>query len=254
MAYEIVYYCLSHIGLVRKVNQDNYVLPDQPKPALSPAPKGVISGRITPSAHTVFGVFDGMGGEECGEMASFIAARSVYEALKDKTGGTKNPQSDRFLRECCVKANHEINSYVRRHGLHSAGTTAAMLQFSDKAIHACNIGDSRIFRLNANGFRQISEDHVFPSPKGMKAPLYQYLGLPENESVIDPKELLLKPETGDLYLIATDGLTDMVSPERMEEILKSNESTRVAEALLAETLKNGGRDNVTFIVMYLINH
>ena len=68
-----------------------------------------------------------MGGEECGEMASFIAARSVYEALKDKTGGMKNPQSDRFLRECCVKANHEINSYVRRHGLHSAGTTAAML-------------------------------------------------------------------------------------------------------------------------------
>jgi protein phosphatase len=72
--------------------------------------------------------------------------------------------------------------------------------------------------------------------------------------VIDAKELVLKPETGDLYLIATDGLTDMVSPERMEEILKSNESTRVAEALLAETLKNGGRDNVTFIVMYLINH
>ena len=115
MEYRISYWCISHIGNIRSVNQDNYICDGryiQPDDEPMDAPlTGVLSSR-TPA---LLGVFDGMGGEECGEVASYIAARN---AAAIRLG--KQPMDD--LSEFCRKANDAICKYTEQQGISSMGT------------------------------------------------------------------------------------------------------------------------------------
>lgn len=241
MQYKIHYSCLSHIGNVRSVNQDNFIcdglyMENDGTPIEFP-----LCGIKTSKEVSVFGIFDGMGGEECGEIASYIASKTAsdIEIGKDATEA---------LSKFCQKANLAICDYATLHDISSMGTTAAMLVFTEKEVALCNIGDSKIFRLCDGKLEQISMDHVAVAAFGVKPPLSQNLGIPPNELVIDPYLARGPYNDGDIYLICSDGLTDMVSVEEITEVLNSNPIEAAITTLLDKALAGGGKDNTTIIL------
>ncbi|MDO5435681.1 MAG: serine/threonine-protein phosphatase [Clostridia bacterium] len=190
----------------------------------------------------LFGVFDGMGGEERGEAAAYIAARAAAEC--EPTG---NAESMLIL---CSDINREICAFTSAHRLSACGTTAAMLLIGPDSIAGCNIGDSRIYRCKGHILTQLSEDHVWPMYPGKKPPLLQFLGMPETEMIIEPFCFTKRTFRAGMYLICSDGLTDMVPDSTIEDLLsEKNSIPEKAKHLLDAALSAGGRDNVSFILL-----
>ncbi len=242
MRYNILYSCISHIGKVRNMNQDNFICNGQVlKDAGTDEPfvlQGVSSSQGTP----LFAVFDGMGGEECGEVAARIAAETA-SCFELQTDGVQ------ALKKYCTEANDAICRYADKHGITAMGTTAAMLLFANKEILLCNIGDSKIFQISSGELRQISKDHIGVAVFGKKPPLSQNLGIPPADMIIDPFISRGAYHVGDRYLICSDGLTDMVTTDEIVAILKNNSISAASQSLLARALENGGRDNITLILL-----
>lgn len=242
MHYNIHFACISHIGNVRSINQDNFICDGRYMEVSGEKMDFPLCGTKASKENSVFGIFDGMGGEECGEIASYIASKtaSTIEIGNDATAD---------LAQFCHKANRDICDYATLHEVSAMGTTAAMLVFTDKEIALCNIGDSKIFRLNGGTLQQISKDHIAVSAFGVKPPLSQNLGIPPNELVIDPYLARGAYHDGDVYLICSDGLTDMVTTEEISEVLTTGCIQKGIETLLSKALENGGKDNVTIILL-----
>lgn len=241
MQYNILYSCVSHIGNVRSMNQDNIICD---KRFMNMNDENIVfplNGTKSSKSTALFGIFDGMGGEECGEVASYIAAQnaSALEIGKDAVFD---------LKQFCQKANTDICNYADENGISTMGTTAAMLVFTNDGITLCNIGDSKIFRFHDGILEQISKDHIVISVFGMKPPLSQNLGIPPTELVIEPYLAQGGYNDNDIYLISSDGLTDMVTTEEITEVLTTNTIEEATTELLQKALSNGGKDNISFIL------
>lgn len=241
MKYDIAYYCVSDIGKRRSVNQDNFICDGKFMELEGDTTDFPLSGTKSAKSRLLLGIFDGMGGEECGEVASYIASKTASQT--DLKG-----DAIKKLLELCQKANLDICAYIDENGLYSMGTTAAMLAFDKKGISLCNVGDSKIFRFSKGKLEQISKDHVAFAPFGVKPPLSQNLGIPPAEMLIDPYVAKGNYNDGDIYLICSDGLTDMVSLEDISKVLEDQPFDDATEILLSKALENGGRDNVTIIL------
>lgn len=241
MRYNVRYSCVSHIGNVRSVNQDNFICDGRYMEINDELVEFPLSGVKSSKETSLFGVFDGVGGEECGEIASYIAAKtaSAFEITKDAVAG---------LSQFCDKANQDICDYATSNEISAMGTTAAILAFTSNGVTLCNIGDSKIFRLCDGTLEQISKDHVAVSAFGVKPPLSQNLGIPSSELVIDPYLAQGAYNDGDIYLICSDGLTDMVSTEEITESLVTKSIEEASKTLLEKAISNGGRDNITIIL------
>ena len=92
-------------------------------------------------------------------------------------------------------------------------------------------------------------DHIAVAAFGVKPPLSQNLGIPSDELVIDPYLARGTYHDGDIYLICSDGLTDMVTTEEISEVLTTGCIQKGIETLLGNALENGGKDNVTIILL-----
>lgn len=211
-------------------------------------PESVADGKIecgsaNSSTAPVFAVFDGMGGEERGEMAAYIATK---ELCGFRFG--KNIKSDLIC--FCKQVNRRICQYADENELSSMGTTAALLKFAKDRIYLCNIGDSKIFRFSKGNLQQLSFDHVCSSASPEKPPLSQNLGIPESEMIISPYITTIDYHVGDLYLICSDGLTDMLTVFEIENLLLSEKENATAP-LLKLALENGGKDNITLILLHV---
>lgn len=244
MYYEIHYSCMSHVGHVRRMNQDNFIcnrlyMKQNDAPMQCP-----ICGVNVSKETSLFGVFDGMGGEACGEVAALIASKVASEMTMGK-----NAVND--LARFCEKANSDICNYASTHSITSMGTTAAVLAFTKKEVVLCNIGDSKIFRFRNGVLEQLSKDHVSVSPFGVKPPLYQSLGIPPDELIIEPYLTQTAYKDGDLYLICSDGLTDMLPVSEIRDTLASCSIHEAVPQLLDRALANGGKDNITIILCKL---
>ena len=242
MRYEISYSCISHIGKIRSRNQDNFICD---KKYMNSDATGVtfpLNGCVSSATPSLFGVFDGLGGEECGEIASYIAAQTMCCEIN-----SDNPVD--LLQQLCFSANDGICRFMKANLIYSMGTTAAMLLFNKKNITLCNIGDSRIFKISQNYMKQISVDHVTFAPFGKKPYLSQNLGIPTDEALIEPYFCQFEYNVGDRYLICSDGLTDMVSEEEICRIISSESINTATNTLLTKALCNGGKDNTTIILL-----
>ena len=239
--YKIHYCCLSHAGKRRSINQDNFICNGKYMKGNNDSFVFPIIGCLTPNSSALLGVFDGMGGEEHGEIASLIASQCA-----SKVSVGDNPTES--LLQFCHDSNREICKYIDENDLFSMGTTAALLAFADKEIALCNIGDSKIFRFADRKLEQISVDHYSVAVYGHKPPLSQNLGIPETEMIIDPYVATGPYNDGDLYLICSDGLTDMVTANNISEILLKTEFSNAVNILLKNALENGGKDNITIIL------
>ena len=241
MRWSVSYSCLTHIGKIRSMNQDNYFCDGKYLDADSGGSAAPFAGTLPCDRPFMIGVFDGMGGEECGEVASLIAS----ECAANFPLGEK-PLED--LLKFCMTANDRICAYAEEHGVSVMGTTAALLAFTPREIALCNIGDSKVFRFSGGTLEQLSVDHYAFPEYGRKPPLSQNLGIPADEMVIEPYIEALTYRDGDVFLLCSDGLTDMVSTEEICKILTDEPFEAAAGRLLEAALNGGGKDNVTVIL------
>jgi len=245
MSYRIEYTVLCEKGKIRQTNQDNFwcagVFLESDNNGLDVPLAGIAESKMLPA----FAVFDGMGGEQQGEVAAYIAAKK-FDALYNDASKV---DIKAFLLNACTDINQAICAYAKSQSIRSSGATAAMLMFGKKEIYICNIGDSRIYQYSGKTLTQITQDHSETSIKGRKPLLTQNLGIPKEEFIIAPYVAKGFYGNWDRYLICSDGLTDMVSDEGIAKIMSENTDVKIcAKALMQAALKAGGRDNITVIL------
>lgn len=248
MAYQIEYAYTCHIGKIRNNNEDNFWCCGDSLEAQNQGMSHIRSGYMKQSEYPLLAVFDGMGGESCGEMAAFLAAEACGEHFKTAKDGIRNDPEE-FLNEICESMNQAICDYGRTNKINSMGTTAALLAFAEDAVYSCNLGDSRIYKSDREKFYQISQDHVLGRSLFGKAPLTQYLGMEEENLQLELSISRQEIKIGDRFLLCSDGITDMLSDGEIADILSRDiPVAKTVEILVDRALKKGGRDNITVVL------
>ncbi len=232
----------SDLGRVRSRNEDSLILaPDL----------------------RLFGVCDGMGGHAAGEVASSIAAEVLTQEI-----ACSADSSSEALRHAITTADKRVFRDQEEHAQHRGmGTTVSALWLvSDPSPRGWigHVGDSRIYRHHKGELQQLTVDH---SPVFR---LFQSGLLDKDEMLSHPyKHLLdralgLQPpvdvdvcpvdlEVGDVFLICTDGLTDMLVDQEIHDVLKSEKLLGwVADQLVSRANQKGGIDNISLILIEIV--
>lgn len=242
-------FCMT--GKVRRNNEDNYYVNGKYLP-MNHGDSPLICGQVCEEP-AVFAVFDGMGGEERGEAASYLAAEILAKSIEEfePAAAPSQKTSDKefstavFEQDIPLKMNDRVCSYIKEEKLRFCGSTLAMISINANVATCTNVGDSRIYLLRERKLIQVSEDHsvgVF----GRKS-LTQCLGIPKEEFIISPYNKSIEIKKGDIFIICSDGVTDMISHNMLEQILAEGEGLAKMESLI---LENGAIDNYTGIVLY----
>ncbi|MBQ9679704.1 MAG: serine/threonine-protein phosphatase [Ruminococcus sp.] len=238
---KVDYAVVCATGRIRRNNEDNFYCGGHWREDVNSAADAVFSGQADADANELFAVFDGMGGEACGEIASLVAARQSAVFLRGKDAYTD------YLGELCDLLNTKIREETENRSLVLMGTTAAMLQVAGEDVFILNAGDSRIYKLSNHEMRQISEEHVALGYGG-KA-ITKFLGMPEGYEV-HPYLARGKFRAGDMFLLCSDGVTDMLSDEEICRIIDDRMDVDVlARALVDAALDKGGVDNTTALLL-----
>ena len=248
MDYIIKAACVSHSGNIRGTNEDNFCFGGEFMPIDHAGTERILCLRQSSGDGLVFGIFDGMGGENYGEVASYLAAKNsvlVHSHSLD---------SCQALEDHAQKLNAEVVQEAESRLTKHMGTTMVMLSFYKDYVYLCNVGDSKAFQLRGDQLEQISKDHVdslylLIGDTKRKPSLSQYLGVDPEDFLVEPYTTEISLRKGDRYLICSDGLSDMVSADEIKQILKSSSSPEIcAEELLKSALHAGGKDNITVII------
>ncbi|MCC7484455.1 MAG: Stp1/IreP family PP2C-type Ser/Thr phosphatase [Burkholderiales bacterium] len=211
---------------------------------------------------------DGMGGYNAGEVASGIAVELIRTELKKALSEVKPEQLngkgvETLLAEHAERANAAIYQAAQSQPQYSGmGTTLVVAMWRDNRVSVGHIGDSRLYRLRGADFEQITRDHSLLQEQidsGMitreQARHSQNKNLVTRAVGIDPQ---VEPEVhtydaqpGDIYLLCSDGLSDMVSDEDIQLTLTSLQTNLplAAQQLVQQANDNGGRDNVSVILV-----
>ena len=209
----------------------------------------------------VFVVADGMGGHAAGEVASAIASRTIGDSACKQCESTEALSNQ--LVEAYLAAGREIARQADMDPARSGmGTTATVLRLRrDGTFVIAHIGDSRAYLWRAGRLRRVTHDHSWVQEqvdRGLITP-EQAVGHPQSNIITralgtDPHPTPdlypgeLKP--GDRFLLATDGLTDMVPEERIAELLEGDEPLEeTSDALVAAANRAGGLDNITVLLV-----
>lgn len=226
-------YQATNVGKVRKNNEDS-LLVTEPE---------------------IFIVADGMGGQAAGEVASKI----LVDTAKNFLPKIPAPLNEDILTKSILKANAEILKEVRENkNYRGMGTTATILHIYKNRAYYAHIGDSRLYRIRNKNIEQITEDHSYVESLVKRGEITQ------EEARVHPLKNILTQAVGadddievdsgsfkiftdDIYMLCTDGLTNMVSDEDILKILLSSKNP--ADDLVQAALDNGGNDNVSVIVV-----
>lgn len=236
-------------GKAREKNQDNFWFQSHYLKWDNKGLNSVLTGEYPARELPSLCVFDGLGGEQLGEVASFIAAETYDEYYREHYG----EPSEQFLLQSCKYMNKKVCEYSKDKTSGFVGTTASLTLFDSEYANICNVGDSPVFLHNGTNITKLSVDHVANVPQGVKAPLLQSIGLPPEKRLLKPAFTRVPLRAGDKYLLCSDGLTDMVSTSIIEHIitLEYPLQTKV-QRLIDIALANGGLDNITIILCEVV--
>jgi len=241
--------CGCHIGKIRKNNEDNFFFAGKHLDSDNVGLEVPLSYVGPIKNGFSIAVFDGMGGENFGEIASYTAAKEMQRTKK--TIKELLVSDEKYLNGQLLRLNDAVVLAKKELCTDRMGTTMVGLYFSMGYAYISNIGDSRAYRLRNNVFIQLSQDHVLKrlGREGKKAPLTQHLGIDPEDMLIEPYTIRDKLQTGDVYLLCSDGLTDMLTDFEISEIMQNSENSIACVNRLIETaLLHGGRDNITAVV------
>lgn len=244
--------CACNIGLRRRNNEDNFYFDKRCLEAENEGLEGILAKTTSSNGEHFFAVFDGMGGEAFGEVASYTAAKTLEKNVKKGKPFLK--EKEQFLYEVALDLNRQVFDAGQERGTDHMGSTLVMLYFIGKEVYLTNLGDSRGYRLRGYDFYQISQDHVEDERyiRGSKPGLIQFLGMDPERYAVEPFLTKGRIEKGDKYLICSDGVTDMLNDDEICEIMASAEhASACVERLIEASLERGGRDNTTAIVCFI---
>ena len=245
--------CGCHIGKVRKNNEDNFYIDGKCLEQENVGLKHPVCYERTLRHGLCMAVFDGMGGENFGEMAAYVAARRLQQT--ERSLADFFIPEKKYLERLVQQLNEAVVDAQKEMCTDRMGATMVSLYFSGKYVYVCNVGDSRAYRLRDGEFLQLSVDHVEKRPgrENKKAPLTQHLGFGNEDIQIEPYIAKGEIKKGDVYLLCSDGLTDMLNNFEISDImLKSEDAESCVQELIQSALEHGGRDNITVIVGRLI--
>ena len=238
---------LTDIGLKRDNNEDYIYLPRED------------------SGIKLFVLADGMGGANAGEMASATAVKTVKDYIKNnfiKIERTKE-ELENLIRRAIVEANKKVLELANANEEYKGmGTTLIVVLIYRGRIHIGHVGDSRVYRLRQNVFRQITKDHSYVHE------LIRQGDITQEEAKNHPQRNVLlkaigveekiKPDIitkgfvkGDIILVCSDGLTNMVDDKYIYEIIMKNiyDVNVACKKLVEKANYNGGLDNVSVILI-----
>jgi protein phosphatase len=230
----------TDVGVIRSGNEDNFLMvPDE----------------------GVFIVADGMGGHAAGEVASEMAVKIIGQAISGMAG-----QSDEEVADQLRRAIQEANTQIFQRTLtetekRGMGTTATCLMVNGPHYLIGHVGDSRAYLFREHRLVQLTKDHSYVqeqvdagylTPEQARTHPYSNVitrCVGANAEVVPDLYLgTLRP--GDVYLMATDGLTGMLEDHELNVVLEAeSEPEATVETLIAEANRRGGLDNITAIVV-----
>lgn len=249
MRFTIQAACGCHTGKIRKNNEDNFYFDGKCLEKENNGIKHPVCIEEPVTNGLCMAVFDGMGGENFGEYASYAAARKM-QLMQRNLADFFIPEK-KYLERLTEQLNQSVCDAQKEMLTEKMGSTMVSLYFSGRYVYVCNVGDSRAYRLRRGEFLQISVDHVeaFPGREHRKAPLTQHLGFNCEEIQIEPYIAKGEIKRGDMYLLCSDGLTDMLTNFEISDIMLANEEpAECVKALIHSALEHGGRDNITVIM------
>ena len=208
-------------------------------------------------------VCDGMGGTKGGNVASEFAGRWISEAVVTAVSDADDGNHVRKMVESALcKIPLKLYNLSKREGLEGMGTTAVLCVCFDQSAYVYNIGDSRCYLIREHSMEQITIDHSMVEDmiasgqidreSGRVHPqkniITRALG-PEKTAVFDFFELNLK--YGDIILLSSDGLTNMLDDRQILEIVEENEGDIVSGCtkLGIEAKNHGGHDNISVVLI-----
>ncbi|NCB50969.1 MAG: Stp1/IreP family PP2C-type Ser/Thr phosphatase [Clostridia bacterium] len=234
-------------GKARRENQDSFLIE-----------------RVSEKGCLVAALCDGMGGEQAGNIASDLAAKAFVSHVVEKLSSSraKNPDIRKIMTAACDEANNMVYGYSCFDSHYTGmGTTLVAAVVCESRIFVINVGDSRAYRILKNRITQVTKDHSLvqemldrgeitakeASDHPRKNVITRALGVDENV----PSDVFLpRLQKGDLLLLCSDGLTNMMTDK---EILKfagvNHDPLSLGRALMSETLLRGARDNVTIVII-----
>jgi serine/threonine protein phosphatase PrpC len=246
---ELEFAAKSHPGMVRSHNEDSITMAPECGLAI---------------------LADGMGGYNAGEVASGMATA----VLRNDLIGDLSEWYPELTRRGTAKLHTVLQARVT--GANTAiyqsalsqpqyagmGTTLAMALFRDRSVTTAHIGDSRIYRLRGEDYSQITRDHSLLQDQidaGMVTPEQAKLSMNKNlvtralgvDPTVEAEINDYETEFGDIYLLCSDGLSDMVPDAEVRETLQllGSNLELAASTLIQQANDYGGRDNVSVILI-----
>ncbi len=245
MPFTLMAYGLSDKGLVRKNNED-------------------IWGSL--QDHKLWIIADGMGGHQAGEVASREATLFLISYFKEYFGKTSHYPTLEELEEKIRTAIEEANKFVFKLSqshelLQGMGTTLCCLCFLDDSVICAHVGDSRIYRLRNKKLHQVTRDHSLMRElidqgrmTEKQAENFIYKNIITRAIGTEPEvEVALttfQVTPGDLFILCTDGLSDLLTKDQIEEVL--NKPFTIEERvryLISDAKSMGGNDNITVVAV-----
>ncbi len=236
---ELILAGLTDRGRARAHNEDNYCL---------------VPG------HTMCLVADGMGGHNGGQVASQMAVDEIEQYFED--GCTEPANKGALMVAAITRANDSIQRTAGKHeDLKGMGTTVVGCLFTSDGVHVAHVGDARCYRWRQGKLEQITEDHSLATAyvkqgilKPEEVPHFAYRNVITRAVGVAPEvEVELHrhlTEVGDVYLLCSDGLTDMVDDFVIQELLEEGgEDLDLTCSLLVDAANDrGGADNITVVL------
>lgn len=223
----------THIGHVRSSNQDAVI--------------------CVPEAG-LYGVADGMGGHNGGDIASSMTRQILTVLLKDKLRTPEN------LLHAVKAVNKSV--YERQKAdaaLNGMGTTLTVIQEINGYIYLAHVGDSRAYLMHRKCLRQVSHDHSLVAEMVRKGSLTKeearhnpYRNVITRavgtESTIDVDMEKYEMFPGDIWLICSDGLHDLLEENEIADIIGKNDIKNAVDLLIERALECGGTDNISVLL------
>lgn len=203
---------------------------------------------LGPESRYVAAVADGMGGYDEGEVASEYALHSLSDFYAQLPNGLSYDDLMDVVSEWGTRVHQQVNDDAAAAGLIRGTTLVSLLFYEDKS-YFLNCGDSRIYRFRDGVLNKLSNDHDLTSITGNEADSHivvNCIGANADSCYIDCMELTGRVFDGDIYLLCSDGLSDMCSDAEIESGLNAGFE---ANEMVNMALDKGGLDNVSVIVI-----
>ena len=236
----------SRVGCVRKNNEDmiligsSFIRNDSFNTKI----------ELAPGKRTILAVADGMGGHNSGEVASSDALHNLHFFFNDIPTGLTAGE----FNEMMVVWLESINLIVESKGRNDdrfkgMGTTLVGIAYYGGDFFSMNCGDSRLYRLRNGLLEQLTTDHSLNNMLGStkhSSIITNCIGGGNKNSYMDIVKMTDDIQLSDIYLLCSDGLSDMLNDQQIEILLKSGGD---ADALCQAAVEAGGFDNVSACVI-----